>query len=73
MILVTPELLQKYKVKMKPIAGFSLIWNTEGTQSQAQVSLWLPNTASSSSNRVSIIFYIIYVYIIRINASSINY
>ena len=33
--------------------GFTLIWNSQDTQSQSQVSLWLPNTTSSSSNRVS--------------------
>ena len=52
---VTEDILQKFKIKCQPIKDFTQVWNSQDTQSQAQVSLWNPSLSVSmmSSNRVS--------------------
>lgn len=45
---LTEDLLALFKVKIKPIAAFSEVWNSQGTQSSAQVSLWAPSTQTGS-------------------------
>ena len=39
---VTEALLQNFSVKTKPVPSFSLVWNSEDTQSHQQVSVWAP-------------------------------
>lgn len=50
---ITEEIAQSFKVKVKNISGFTLVWNSSDTQSQAQVSIWSPNL-QTSYNRVSL-------------------
>jgi len=47
LVTVTDVHFADYKVKMKPILGFNQVWNSQDTQSQAQVSLWAPAPQSS--------------------------
>jgi hypothetical protein len=48
---ITEEIAQSFKVKVKNISNFVLVWNSSDTQSQAQVSIWAPNL-QTSYNRV---------------------
>ena len=58
---ITEEIAQSFKVKVKNISGFTLVWNSSDTQSQAQVSIWSPNL-QTSYNRVSPIYSYICTY-----------
>lgn len=42
-IQVTDDILQNFKVKAKPILAFTEVWNSQGTQSESQVSIWCPS------------------------------
>jgi hypothetical protein len=46
-VVITEELLLSFKVKAKPISAFTQIWNSQDTQSHAQVSVWLPSLQTS--------------------------
>jgi len=50
---LTQDILQHFKIKVKPVSGFSSVWSSQGTQSQTQVSVWAPvqPTAILKSNR----------------------
>ena len=39
---VTEALLQNFSVKIRPVPSFTLVWNSEDTQSHSQVSVWAP-------------------------------
>jgi hypothetical protein len=45
---LTEDILANFKVKLKPVAGFSEVWNSQGSQSLSQVSIWLPSLQTSS-------------------------
>ncbi len=57
-IRVTEDIVEKFKIKCQPIKDFTQMWNSQDTQSQAQVSLWYPSLSVSmmSSNKVRIHF-----------------
>ena len=45
---LTPEIIHQFKVKTKQVNSFSLVWSSQGTQSQTQMSLWTPSTESGN-------------------------
>jgi hypothetical protein len=53
---LTPEIIHQFKVKTKQVNSFSLVWSSQGTQSQTQMSLWAPSTEISmlQSNRARV-------------------
>lgn len=55
---MTEDIVEKFKIKCQPIKDFTQVWNSQDTQSQAQVSLWYPSLSVSmmSTNRVSVVF-----------------
>lgn len=65
---LSAEILHHFKVKIKPVTGFSLVWSSQGTHSQSQVSLWVPSTQSSmlQNNRVRVINYSASFYAVRL-------
>jgi hypothetical protein len=61
---LSDDILQSIKVKAKPILAFTEIWNSKGTQSESQVSIWSPSLqismlSSSSKARVCLGYYAI--------------
>jgi hypothetical protein len=55
-VILTPEIIHNFKVKTKQVNSFSLVWSSQGTQSQTQISLWAPSTESGmlQSNRARV-------------------
>lgn len=53
---LTPEIIHQFKVKTKQVNSFTLVWSSQGTQSQTQMSLWAPSTESGllQSNRARV-------------------
>jgi hypothetical protein len=43
--IIPPELLEKLKVKLKPVPSWQLVWTSEGTNSRTQVSVWAVSKA----------------------------
>jgi hypothetical protein len=44
---LTEDILQNFKVKVKQVEKLSLVWDSQGTQSQEQVSIWAPSLSKS--------------------------
>lgn len=54
---MTEDIVEKFKIKLQPIKDFTQVWNSQDTQSQAQVALWYPSLQVSmmTSTKVSIL------------------
>jgi len=42
---LTEDILQNFKVKVKQLSGLNIVWDSLGSQSQSQCSVWAPSTA----------------------------
>jgi len=49
------DVLQYFKIRVKQVSGLSLVWDSQGTHSQYQVSIWTPVLPKSMlSNKVGL-------------------
>jgi Ca2+-binding EF-hand superfamily protein len=46
---VNEDITQRFKIKVRKITKLSLVWNSQATQSQLQVSLWTPSLEGGGS------------------------
>jgi len=46
-VVVDESVLETFKVKVKPVSGFTKVWDSQGTRSERQASLWSPDAKGS--------------------------
>lgn len=53
---ITDDILANFKAKTKPLTSFVQVWDSRGTQSESQVSIWCPslNQGMLSANKLKI-------------------
>ena len=54
---VTNEMLNAFKVKVKPVTDMRPVWNSQNTQSKVQISIWAPSldTGWSGASRTRVL------------------
>jgi hypothetical protein len=41
-VVLSPAILENFKVKVNPVGGATRVWTTQGSQAASQMSIWSP-------------------------------